>query len=639
MSQLLNWFGIPTRPNPLKACLQQRLTRVREFQNRWTDLSNAELKNRLDGVRTENRDLSKHQINEIEQRLDQATAIGAIMVQRIKSFDLHDVQIQGILATANGGIVQMNTGEGKTLVCGLAALIRSTIDESVHVATTNDYLAERDHAELKPIFDSLGTSSAVITPDSKPGKIHAAYRCNITYAPGYQFGFDYLQDQIQIREYVSTTLGRDVLENINGEDFFGTLKQTRHESIIVDEADSVLIDESTTPLLLSGPPESCNETAIRAFEFADQIADKLNETVDFTADETTRKITLTSVGNHSIHEELALRGRMDLFRPWSEYVANALYARFFLIRDENYVVVDGKIKLVDQNTGRIFDDRSLRSGLHQAVEAKENLPINPPNITMARITRQRFFQLYDQVCGMTGTAKGCQNELSHFYNSEVIEIGPNLPCKRNRYPDRFFKNWESKLKAIVEDIGQRRSSGQPILVGTRTIQESVLIGDALKLAGIDCQILNGLQNEHESELIASAGEIGKITIATNMAGRGTDIKISDEAKASGGLHVIGSQRFESRRVDLQLAGRAARQGDPGSCQFFVAADDQLLTEHAPSLRQKIVDHANANGECRRDYSEEIESLQRNVETKAFDSRKKLVRQESWFDNVRETVAG
>lgn len=639
MSQILNWLGISKSSHSNEMCIQERLVRVRQYQQCWSDLSDSGLKEQLNEIRVENRGRQDNFDSDLELYFDQAAALGALAVQRIKKFDLHDVQIQGALATANGYIIQMNTGEGKTLVCGLASLIRSTTDASVHVATTNAYLAERDHAELEPIFSLLGTTSAFIGLDSQPGKIRSAYRCNITYAPGYMFGFDYLKDQIQLREYESTTLGRDVLENINGEDFSSKLSQTNHNSIIVDEADSVLIDESTTPMLLSGPPESSSDSSIWAFKFANEIVSQLTEPADYTVDSVTKKIELTVTGVHTIHEILACQDKLELYRPWSEYVSNALYARHFLICDENYVVADGKVKLVDQNTGRIFDDRSLRSGLHQALEAKEGLQINPPNVTVARITRQRFFQLYNQVCGLTGTAIGCENELAHFYDSKVKAFQPNIPCKRILHPDRFFKDWDSKLAAIVEDIEQRRTSGQPILVGTRTIRESILIDDALKASGIDCQVLNGVQNEMESELIADAGQVGKITIATNMAGRGTDIKLSDEARSAGGLHVIGSQRFESRRVDRQLAGRSARQGDPGSCQFFISADDQLLEEHSSSLAQKIVNASVQNGNCSTDFSNEIEQLQATVEIEAFEQRKKLVRQEVWFDEVRETVAG
>lgn len=614
--------------------LDHRVQIVRDLEESFSTFTTKKLAEQFADVRKQ----STVEASSVEPR-NRAAALGSVAVSHIMGFKLHDIQIKGALATADGSIIQMNTGEGKTLVCALSAIIRSAIDASVHVATTNSYLAERDHQSVEKIFQLLGISSSFIGPDSTPAEIRSGYRKNITYATGYMFGFDYLRDQISLREYEKVTLGRSVLEKINGEDVASKLNQTRHDTIIVDEADSVLIDESTTPLLLSGPTENVSESALFAYKLAHDLAASLDEDDDFLLDQQKKQIELTQIGIERIHQHMQEYGTIDLCQPWASYVTNAIYAEQFLDKDQDYVVADEKIKLVDQNTGRIFDDRSLRAGLHQALEAKEELEINPPNKTLARITRQGFFQLYNNVCGMTGTIDESEDEVKFFYRINVVTLPPNKPSQRIDLPDRFFKDWNSKLAAIVIDIQCRLKSKRPILVGTRSINESLIIEKALLASGIKCQVLNGIQDDEEALIISQAGQSGAITIATNMAGRGTDIKLSTESKQYGGLHVIGAQRFESRRVDRQLAGRAARQGDPGSSQFFISADDQLFFELGKSLRLKIVKHSNENGECNQNYSDDVAYFQSLIENRNFEARKKLVKQEHWLNQVRETVAG
>ena len=523
-------------------------------------------------------------------------------------------------------------------MCGLASLIRTLFDPCVHVATTNAYLAERDRKEIKPIFDYLSIDSAFIGPESKPEHIRAAYRKQVVYGPGYIFGFDYLRDQLLIRKDEDLSLGREVLEAINGTDLADQLSQTGHFTIIVDEADSVLIDESTTPLLLSGPPkEDTSDSALDAYRHALQISQRLNEGEHFQVDSVLRQVALKEPALDKIHEELAQIGRLHLTQPWPKYIENALYAEHFLLRDEHYVVEDDQIKLVDQNTGRIFEDRALRGGLHQALEAKEGVQINAPNETMARVTRQRFFQLYHTVCGMTGTATGSENELEYFYGAPVIPLAPNKPNKRIEMADRYFADWDSKLQAIVKEIKSRQGSGQPILVGTRTIHESNRIGEALAVIGIESTVLNGIQDEDEAEIVSRAGQANSICIATNMAGRGTDIKLTDKSRDAGGLHVICASRHESRRVDRQLAGRSARQGAPGSCQFFVSADDPLLQLHSRRLGQFIESNCDQNGECHLALADKIEQLQSLIEQKKFEQRRQLVQYDNWMNHVRETM--
>lgn len=560
-------------------------------------------------------------------------------IRRTLGFTLHDCQIQGAFATARGNIIEMRTGEGKTLVCGVASYLRSLVDCSVHVATTNDYLAQRDYETVQPMFELLGTPSASIGSKTEDEEKAIAYRKNITYGPGYLFGFDYLKDQLRLRGEEAVVLGRNVLQELDQVVQESKLMQLKHQSIIVDEADSILIDESTTPLILSGAPDQeSDEASTVGYTHAQKVASELEEDVDYTINRQTKQIELTDPGLESIHQSLERLGRFFLCLPWQNYIQNALFAVHFLKRDHQYVVQDQQIKLVDEFTGRIFDDRTLQKGLHQAVEAKEQIPINPPNQTLARITRQRFFQLYDVVCGMTGTAANSENELKHFYKTNVVVVPPNVPDKRISHPTRFFRDFESKLRAIGQEVLARHKTGQPILIGTRTIEECRLIFQHLESIGVKALVLNGVQDEQEADIISDAGQPGAVTIATNMAGRGTDIKLNPMSLQAGGLHVIGTQCFESPRIDRQLAGRSARQGDPGSCQFFLSADDVLIERNDPRLQKRMI-RLSKQGESSTDLSREVAKLQSKIEKKQFEMRKSLVQQDKWLDQVRETFAG
>ena len=594
-----------------------------EFQNN----SDSELKDTFAELRTAKLD--------IDQKLIRAASLGSVAVQRTMGFSMHDVQLKGSLATARGAIIEMQTGEGKTVVSGVAAVIRAAIDVSVHVATTTDYLAARDHESVQEIFDILGLTSAALDSDDKPEQTQLKYQSDIVYGPGYAFGFDYLRDQLSIREFESLTLGRDTLEAINGTDFRKSLVQTSHACIIVDEADSVLIDEAATPLILSGS-ETYAES-IEAYQHAKHLAFTLTVDEDYTIDHRTRQIELTEDGRDNCFAALKTIGRLDLSRPWTAYVENALYAQFLLVRDEHYVIQDDEIALVDQLTGRIFDDRTLRGGLHQAVESKEQLTINPPTRSMARITRQRFFQMYDTVCGMTGTASGSEAELEHFYETPIVPLPPNVKNKRISLPTRFFADWDSKCQAILGDVKRLIQTRRPVLIGTRTIRDSILLDELLRKHDVVCTILNGVQDDQEAQLIAKAGQPESIMIATNMAGRGTDIKLSDESRSLGGLHVLATSCNSSHRVDRQLAGRSARQGDPGSCQFFVAADDDLFQQHGERLSQQIQTAAKATGESSKDFSNQLFALQQMIEKVSFESRLKLVHHDNWMDSIRETM--
>lgn len=640
----------PQNPKQLvQRANRRRVQRIDEFvrqaramQKQWSVQSLDELSAHFSQLQHSD-DLSQYEsLSQYERRFVEATGLILEVVRRLKGFSLHDVQVAGAGAAASGTIIEMQTGEGKTIVCGVAALIRSVFDSSVHVATTNDYLAERDQAENKPLFDALNVSSSVLKQSYNPSQTRSAYRDQITYGPGYLFGFDYLRDQATLRKAEELVLGRDVLQAIHGTDIRQQLSQTVHNTIIIDEADSVLIDEATTPLILSAPnsqisPEG-NRDAIKAFLAAKEVGEILEEETHFHIDRVKRQIQLTKSGEQEAYRLVRGTEPMRLEQPWSDYVKNALYAVHFLNRDEHYVVHEGEIRLVDQFTGRILEDRQLRGGLHQAVEASENVAIKPANVVTARLTRQRYFQLYDLVAGMTGTVRGNESEIEHFYSVKTSVFEPNAESKRSEIQPRFFASWQAKLKAIVLDVAELHRGGRPVLIGTRTILESRLVEAELQNSGLSCIVLNGIQDASEAEIVAEAGQVGAITVATNMAGRGTDIKLSCKARELGGLHVICTQRHTSQRIDRQLLGRCARQGDPGSFRFYISADDDLFQSHAPELGQKILKRVDSSGETHRDFTAEILNLQSRIEQQQFELRRSLVRHDQWMNEIRESLA-
>lgn len=603
---------------------------MRSREAQLTGLCLPELAGRLDALR------SNSLLGYDELFLESAATI-ASAIRLVKQFRLHDVQVAGAGAAASGSIIEMQTGEGKTIVCAMTALLRSVFDSSVHVATTNDYLAERDFEENLPLFEALGTSSGLLQLNAPDNQLKAAYRSHITYGPGYLFGFDYLRDQTKIRKSEELILGRTVLASINGTSVSDRLVQTTHQTIIVDEADSVLLDEASTPLILSEPQSGFSTDMLQPYVIAFEVAQELATDEHFTLDPALRRVHLKPTGEEAAYDAIRNSPRLSLERPWSAYVENALFAQFLLLKDEHYVVDGQDVKLVDQFTGRILDDRQLRGGLHQAVEAKEGLPVKPSNRTTARLTRQTFFGLYDRVCGMTGTISGNEAEVEHFYDAKVAVFKPNIPTKREAYPTRMFGHLQAKLSALCEDICERLQEGRPLLVGTRTIQESLEIGQKLDELGLTHTVLNGIQDQEEAEIIAQAGKVGMITIATNMAGRGTDIKLSPEARELGGLHVLCTQHHTSKRVDRQLVGRAARQGDPGSYQFWICAEDDLFQRFAPKLGIGIAQSADNDGNVSRDFSAEISALQDALEAEQYSVRRSLVKHDLYMDQLRETM--
>ena len=560
----------------------------------------------------------------------------ASAVSRVFGFNLHDVQVQAMLAGSQGAIVEMQTGEGKTVVTGATAALLSLMSPTVHVATTNAYLAERDLEDLAPVFEKLGLENGILPDGNDIAATQAAYQKTITYGPGYQFGFDYLRDQVFLRENRQSRLGVQTLNAITGNDITKSLRQLpEHHTAIIDEADSVMIDEAVTPLVISGAARVDADPL--AFNLAKRIAAELRLDEDFTIELPDKMIEVNDEANKACHEKIEGVKSLNLERPWRIYIRNALRALHVLTRDVDYVVREEEVQIVDQNTGRIFADRTWQDGLHQAVEAKEGLTIKSSPPSVAQISRQRYLMMYDQLSGLTGTASAVVDEFKNIYRMKSVTIPTNIPSKRNNLVPRFFADVEAKLNAIAEEVQRRHKTGQPILIGSRTIEESIQVANKLTSIGISAVVLNGIQDEEEADIVKRAGHSGAITIATNMAGRGTDIKPDQQALAAGGLHVIGVSPNVSARIDRQLVGRAARQGQPGSSQFFISAVDEIIESYSPSLGKKISARCQANGETRGNFAKDIASLQKTIEAKQYAGRQAMMRRDVWMDMVRESI--
>ena len=625
-SSFMQWFN--------RAQNSPRLVReVRRSEKSAASLSDQELKAQAASIR--NQALGRKKAD--PKLVSEYSGLIGEAVFRTFGFRMHDVQIRGMLAGFDGAIVEMQTGEGKTVVTGAMAALQGLRAKSIHVATTNAYLAGRDREELVPVFERLGLTSGILPEETDQDATVRAYQNDITYGPGYQFGFDYLRDQVVLRTNRQSDLGRKTIDALLGANIRDRLMQPElHDSMIIDEADSVMIDEAVTPLVISGAARDTTDPV--PFMLAKKIAGELTKDKDFTIELPDKIIELDEDASDRC-DAIAKEPDLKLERPWRIYISNALRAMHVLQRDVDYVVQEGEVRIVDQNTGRIFADRTWQDGLHQAVEAKEGVELKSADPSVARITRQRYLQMYGQLAGLTGTALAVAGEFQSVYKSPVVQIPTNIPSRRELLPARFFSDLEAKLNAIAADVIHRRSNGQPILVGTRTIAESIQVADRLTAAGVNSVLLNGVQDQEEAEIVSAAGVAGTVTIATNMAGRGTDIKLDANALEAGGLHVVACSHNGSTRIDRQLIGRAARQGNPGSAQFFVAPEDELIATHAPKLAQRIKSYAKSNGETRKSFSSDIASLQGQIEQKQYMVRQAMVRQDHWMDLVRASIEG
>lgn len=629
-------------PAELQKGRAARLTTIREFAARLVGVRDDALAQHVAELRSQlafKRRSAKSSPRFIDPNIQvQAIAVVLEAARRVLGVTLYDVQLLAGLALARGAIAEMRTGEGKTFCALIPACIHALKGDGVHVMTVNAYLAQRDFEQLTPVYRLLGLTVGLIEAGASPAAKRAAYACDITYGPGYEFGFDYLRDQLSLMTNPRPVLGTKFIANLQGRPSHKpALMQRGHDFAVIDEADSVLLDEATTPLILAtgGDQPAANAAVYRR---ARSLAAALEQDAHFVIKAETRSLHLTPLGQLQIQPHRPDFPRRGLDRPWSIYVEQALRAKYFHHRDEHYVVRDNEIALVDQSTGRIFSDRSWSDGLQQAVQAKEQVSITAENKSAARITRQRYFRRYQQVCGMTGTAQGAEGELIEIYGLDVEVIPPHRSNKRIQFPTRTFSSMLAKEYAIVSDVDSIHRTGQPVLVGTASIAASERLAGQLERRQIPFQLLNGKQDAAEAAIIASAGVRKALTIATNMAGRGTDIKLGPGVAELGGLHVIAAEPQRSTRIDRQLIGRAARQGDPGSCRLYASADDELFVRHAPELRNRLVACADASGECRSDLSREIASVQSRVELASRVERSQMYRHDDWLESVLKDLA-
>ena len=511
----------------------------------------------------------------------------------------------------------MKTGEGKTLTCVMPAYLNALTGKGVHVVTVNEYLAGRDANWMGQIFEFLGMTVAVNLREMSPKEKKEAYLCDILYSTNNELGFDYLRDNMVVR----------------AEDRV----QRPLNFAIIDEVDSVLIDEARTPLIISGGVmKSAN-----LYKDADRFVKSLKENEDYTIDEKTKDITLTDEGTEKGERYFRLENLYDIeHTALVHHINQALKANYTMKNDVDYVVQEGKVVIVDQFTGRLMPGRAFSDGLHQAIEAKENVEIEEETKTLATITFQNYFRMYEKLSGMTGTAKTEEEEFRNIYNMFVIQIPTNLPVIRIDAADLIYSTKEEKYKAIINEIKKRHETGQPVLVGTIAIETSEIVSGLLKKAKIKHEILNAKNHAREAEIIAKAGEKGAVTIATNMAGRGTDIKLGEGVKELGGLCVIGTERHESRRIDNQLRGRSGRQGDPGFSQFFVSFEDDLMVRFGTDRFKSILEMAGLDSERNmrsKTITRSVETAQKRVEGNNFDARKHLLQYDDVMGRHREIM--
>lgn len=594
--------------------LEKIAKKVESYADAMAALSDEELKAKTPEFK------QRYQNGEtLDQLLPEAFAVVREAAKRVLGLYPYRVQIMGGIVMHNGDVPEMRTGEGKTLTATMPVYLNALAGEGVHVITVNEYLATRDATEMGEVYSWLGLSVGINLSAKSPYEKREAYNCDITYSTNSEIGFDYLRDNMVVRQ----------------ED----MVQRPLNFALVDEVDSVLIDEARTPLIVSGQVTSeTSQLYIRADKFV-----KTLESVDYVIDVPTKTIGLTDSGIDKAEEYFNLENLYDLENvALTHYIDNALRANYIMILDIDYVVSEnGEILIVDQFTGRTMEGRRFSDGLHQAIEAKEGVRIQEESKTSASITYQNMFRMYKKLAGMTGTAKTEEEEFREVYNMRIIPIPTNKPVARIDHPDLLYPTLASKFRAVVEDVKRRHAKGQPVLVGTVAVETSDIISKKLVEAGIPHEVLNAKNHFKEAQIIMNAGQRGAVTIATNMAGRGTDIKLGEGVRELGGLCVIGTERHESRRIDNQLRGRAGRQGDPGESQFYLSLEDDLMRRFGSDRIKAFLDRMNLDEDeaviKSKMLTRQVESAQKRVEGNNYDMRKQVLQYDDVMREQREII--
>lgn len=598
--------------------LNKIVENIEGLEEKISSLSDEELSNKTSEFKKRLKDGETQ-----DDILEEAFAVAREASKRVLGMRQYKVQLIGGIVLHQGKIAEMKTGEGKTLVAVAPCYLNALLGKGVHVITVNDYLAERDADTVRPVFDFLGMTVGTIIAGQDPNTRRKQYSCDLAYGTNAEFGFDYLRDNMVKR--------------------LSDKVQAELSYCIIDEVDSILIDEARTPLIISGEGDPISDLYYRADDFVrtinedDYELDKKEHTASFTesgfkkAEQFFKIRNITNINNMAIYH----------------HMNQALVAHKLMDIDDDYVVKDGEVFIVDEFTGRIMDGRRFSDGLHQALEAKEKVKINSDNKTMATVTYQNFFRMYDKMSGMTGTAKTEEGEFEQTYHTNVVQIPTNMPVIRKDLDDKVYTTEKNKFEAVVEEIIKIHSTGQPILVGTATVEKSEYLSSLLKKRGLNHEILNAKNDKKEAEIVEKAGCINAITIATNMAGRGTDIKLGnndpemeEKVKNLGGLYVIGTERHEARRIDNQLRGRSGRQGDPGVSRFFVSIEDEIIKLYGgvaikkASKRLKEDEHGAISSKR---LSRAIENAQKGIEGKNLQQRKDVLKYDNVIDKQRKVI--
>ena len=585
---------------------------INEIEPNYVKLSDANLVAKTDEFK---RRLQKGET--LDDLLPEAFAVVREASKRVLGMRHFDVQLMGGICLHNGNIAEMRTGEGKTLVATLPVYLNALTGKGVHVVTVNDYLATRDSEQMGRLYNFLGLSTGLIVANLDFNQRREAYACDITYGTNNEFGFDYLRDNM-----VS-----DVLQMV----------QRPLNYAIVDEVDSILIDEARTPLIISGPGQRSTDNYYKLAK----IVPHLVRDEDYIIDEKQKTIAPTDSGIEKVEKMLGVENLYDAENIELNHLLGAsLRAYAMMHRDTDYVVKDGEVVIVDEFTGRLMFGRRYSDGLHQAIEAKEGLKVERESQTLASVTFQNYFRMYEKLAGMTGTAKTEEKEFIDIYGLEVIPIPPNKPLIRTDLPDQIFKTKAAKYRAVVRNAVERHKVGQPLLIGTTSITQSEELSDMLLRAGVPHNVLNAKHHEKEAEIVANAGQMGMVTIATNMAGRGTDITLGEGVPELGGLAILGTERHESRRIDNQLRGRSGRQGDPGSSQFFLSLEDDLMRIFGADNITGIMDKLGMEEDEPIEHSlitKSIERAQKKVEDHNYNIRKYVLEYDDVMNQQREVL--
>ncbi len=592
--------------------LMKRVEEINALEAEISRLSDEQLQNKTTEFKER---LGKGET--LDDLMNEAYAVVRETSKRVLGMRHFDVQILGGIVLHQGRIAEMKTGEGKTLVATLPVYLNALEGKGVHVVTVNEYLAQRDSETMGQIYRFLGLTVGLNAHGLSSAEKREAYQADVTYGTNNEFGFDYLRDNMVL--YKEQMVQRPL------------------HFAIIDEVDSILIDEARTPLIISGQAKKSTEF----YYVADRFVTQLKAGEDYTVDEKARSVALTDDGVSKAEKAFNIDNLYDHKHvALTHHINQALKARVIMKRDVDYVVEEGEVIIVDEFTGRLMQGRRYSDGLHQAIEAKEGLKVQNESMTLATITLQNYFRMYRKLAGMTGTAKTEEEEFKKIYGLDVVVIPTNKPMIRQDMPDIIYKTENAKFRHVVEEIARRHEKGQPVLVGTISIENSELLSDMLKKLGIPHKVLNAKHHAEEAEIVARAGEHGAVTIATNMAGRGTDIVLGDGVPQTGGLHIIGTERHESRRIDNQLRGRAGRQGDPGSSQFFLSLEDELMRRFGSENIMGMMDRLGLEEDQpieSKMVSRAVESAQKRVEGNNFDMRRIVLQYDDVMNQQREII--